>query len=445
MATTIKRYISAITSMDQREILPNIIDIQNNYGLCDMMNAFGRYKSSKMYKVESFVNEPLWKEGVVAPAGVTNNNTPTVTVLLTTATSPNRRTNDTVMLATGKNATVHQVTYAGADATLVLKSVDGTNLSIAASDKLKFFSNSVGEKSIGRESLFLGATYYYQLLQTFRDTHAVSDVALLSKVEAPASGVYNYKEYAEKWLKLKAEVDAAHLAGQISVSEHTTATNALVDPDGGGNKQYERGLYQYITSYGVNDDITTAGAPTLTGDFAIFINLLRAKKASGKYDVWGAGECKGRVEDHLKNLGSSGVTSARMNMDGKSLNFMVDSMTYRGFDLQMFTMPFLDQPDLFANTPFDNGLFWIPQGRAKVADREGNSSYEPRIQIRYKPMPKSIANKGSDIWAEKHSGMFSDVNSEGEVAEARVNWITTQAIQVLGAQHFGYMGKLQRA
>lgn len=449
MGQTTKQYISAITSMDKRDILGSIIDVENLYGFNDTMNAFGRMKPAKVYKVEHHVNEPLWREGVVAVGGVTNNNTPTVTVVLTTATSANRRKNEIVMTAAGKVGYVHNVTYAGNDATLVIKSNDGTNLAIAAGEKIKFYGTTVGEKSVDMESIFIGAQRYFQLLQIFRDSHSETDVAKLSEVEATAKGggkVYSYYEYVQKWLKVKAVADANHFIGQIGASEFSSTVNPLADPTGGGTMQFERGLYQYISSLGVLDDITTAGSPTLTGDIATMIQLLIAKKAGNKYNLFGATEPIGKIDDHLKNLpsGSVGVSSARMNMDGKTLNFEVEKINYRGFTLQKYLMPILNQPDLFGNTLFDNGIFWQPEGRVSVVGADGDNSYEPRIQIRYKPLPMNKRNKGNAIWGEFHGGMFSDEHSEGMTAESRVTWISAQCIEVLGAQHFGYMGRVAR-
>jgi hypothetical protein len=153
MATpsTQKRYVSAITSLDQREINRSIIDIQNNYGLVDVMNAFGRYKPSKMAKVESFVNDPLWKKGEVTGT-VTGDGTPTVVVTLTAATSGGRRLNDIVVFPDGKQGFISALTPGTTDA-ITVKSVDGTNLTVATGNALNFSSNVMGEQSIGRDSV----------------------------------------------------------------------------------------------------------------------------------------------------------------------------------------------------------------------------------------------------------------------------------------------------
>lgn len=442
--STLKRYVSAVTSLDQREITPHIIGVENNVGLTDVLGAFGRYKPSKMYKVESFVDEQLWQQGT-STGSVTGSGTATITTTLTTATSKNRRANDLVTFPNGLVGKVRTATYAGADVTLVIDSVNGTNLTFVTGNSLRFFSNAVGEKSISRASQVFLATHYYNLLQIFRETHETSDVQLLSYVEAPKSGVWTYKEYAEKFIKHKAEVNAAFIQGQISASQFSTSTNALNDNDGGGITQTGRGLRQYISSYGVNDTVASSGSWTLNGDCADMIQLLIAKKASGNFKMYAATAPLGKVDDHLKNLGSGGVTSARMNLDGKSVNYMVDTFNYRGFGFQKMLLPILNQPDLFGTTELDNGIFYVPDGGVRTVDANGESTYHPRIQVRYKPQPRTLANKGNDIWAESHTGMYSKVNPEGSVAKAEVNWLTAQCLEVLGAQHFGFQGNVGRS
>ena len=435
MADTIKRYVSAIEALDVRDITPDLIDIQNNYGLTDVMGAFGREKPATMYKVESFVNNAIWKEGVVGPSP-TGDGTPTVTVALTSATSGDRRTNDLVAFTNGKVGMVKTVT-AGATDSLVIESVDGTNITVTAGDKLKFFSNVSGEQSKGRASVFVGATHMHQLLQIFRENHRTSDVQLLSKTEAPKEGLWYYKEYWEKFMKLKAEVNAAHIAGRISVSEFSTSTNAITDPGNGGIIQTERGLHQYITSYGVNDTVASSGTFTLKTDATDLINKLIANKADNKYIMMGSTAALGPIDDELKGLGSSGVTSGRMSLDGKHIDFNVESFKYKGFEFQKMLLPILNQPELFGGSIYAKGVYLIPQGNTRTTDGNNQSSYQPRIQTRYKPQPASISKNA--IWGEFHGGMYSKVNPTSDVAEANVNWITAQAIEILGPQVFGFL------
>ena len=434
MADTLKRYVSAIEALDVRDITPDLIDIQNNYGLTDVMGAFGREKPATMYKTESFVDNPLWKAGVVG--SVTGSGTAAATVVLTAGTSGDRRVNDLVGFPDGKVGVVTTVTP-GATDTLVITSVDGTNLTAAAADTLKFFSNVVGEKSKGRDSVFLGAQHMYQYLQIFRENHRTSDVQLLSKTEAPKEGLWYYKEYWEKFLKLKAEVNAAHIAGRISVSNFASTTNAIYDPGNGGIIQTERGLHQYITSYGVNDTVAASGTFGLKTDGKDLIAKLVANKADNKYIMMGSTAALGPVDDELKGLGSSEVTSGRMMLDGKNIDFSVDSFKYQGFLFQKMLLPILNQPELFGGSIYAKGLYLIPQGNTRTIDRDQVSTYQPRIQIRYKPQPASISKNA--IWGEFHGGMYSKVQPTSDVAEANVNWITAQAIEILGPQVFGFL------
>ncbi|GAB3024345.1 hypothetical protein GCM10027051_31210 [Niabella terrae] len=439
MATTVKNYVSAIQSMDKRDIFPRIIDIQNNYGICDVMGAFGRYKPAKIGKVESFVNDALWKPGVVTGTP-TGSGTATITVSLTAGSSGGHRLNDQVMFPDGKNGYVSAITPGSSDS-VTIKSVDGTNLTAVATDEIKFFSNAVGEKSNHRESQFIGATHYYNLIQAFRENSSISDIQKMSKIEVTVNGVdvWTRKEYAEKFLKHKTEVNAAHIAGQISVSQFSTTTNALTDPGNGGIMQFERGLHQYVTAYGVNEDVATPGTVGIATDINDMIAGLVAKKADSNYQIWGSTASLIPFDVAIKNLSSSGVTSARMNMDGREINFEVDKFKFGGFNFQKMLLPILNQPEIFGNTIQAKGVYFIPEGNVKAMDSNQVATTQPRIQVRYLPIPTGVTNKGNGVWGEIHDGAFSEINPSGGEAAEIVSWITYQCIEVLGAQHFGFL------
>ena len=436
---TIKRYVSAITSLDQREIHPYVANIQNNYGFLDVMNAFGRYKPAKMYKYESYTNDSLWKEGVVD--SVTGSPTSTGTIVLTQASSGGRRKNDSARLANGNICHVMNVATDGSGVdTVTLQSVDGTTIEVSAADKIKFYSNAVGERSISRESVFVGLTHYYNYLQIFNETHIESDVQKLSRVET-ADGRWSIKEYAEKFLKHKMEVNTAFISGQISNSSFAAGSPALTDPEGGGQIQYTRGLDQYIASYGINRDTDSQGSPDID-DIDGMIDLILAKKGGNRYNIFGANKPLRALDHYFKNLGSGGVTSARMNMDGQEINFMVERFQEGGFYFQKYNLPLLDHPDLYGGTTTAQDLYFTPEGKARVQDKEGYPTYEPCAQVRYKQQPANITKSGNGIWGEIHSGAYSPVNPNGERKEAKVDYTTTQGLEILGAQHFGRLRKV---
>lgn len=434
VAATVQQYKSLITSLDDREINPNIIDIENNYGLTDVMNAFGRYETTKVYKYESFLNQPLFKQGTVE--SVVGSPTDTGSFVLDEATSGGRRKNDQIALANGQNARVtNVVTNSGKD-TITFETVDGTTATIAPGDKIKFFGSVVGERSISRQSVFNPLTYRYNLIQIFKDTHAVSDVAKLSKTTAPQGGDYTIKEYGELWMRVKAQVNATFFLGQISDAQISTASPTLTDPEGGGQSQTTRGLNQYVDSWGVKDTVATPGTWILA-DGIDMVDKLIAAKSSNRYNIFGSSKALGTMDVHLKNLGSSGVTSARMNMDGRQLDFEVDSFKLQGYRFQKYLMPILNQPDLMGGTVPARSLWFMPEGTTKVtlSGEEGYTTQKPSIQIRYVALSKVYS--GSDVWMETHTGALSPVNPNGERHEAKLDITTHQGLEVNGSEHFG--------
>jgi hypothetical protein len=433
-------YISLISLLVDDEINPNAIDIYNWESFTDLMGIMGRYKESKQPVYHNYVNADIGVQGDTTGASVTGSGTATVGTTFTTGTSGYTFKNQLVIFPNGKVGHVQNVTGTTQDA-VTIKSVDGTNLTHTAGQKLDIFSIAVGEASIVTTNKNRPLVKYVNNIQHFRHVNEETDVAKVSitRVSFNGSNHFYSKNLIEKYMELKGWVNGALLGGKISNSLFSDTTPALTDPEGGGAVQTTRGYDQYCTTYGVNDTVASPGIWTLA-DHGDVIDQLIAKRAliSQGYKLVMATKVKGVVDNHLKNLGSSNVNSVRLTGDvngASKMNFMVDEFSYKGMNAQMAVMSILDNNKMFSQTDIVKSIYYMPGDSVKTLD----NGYQSRVQIRYQSHGVGPINKGVKIWAEWHSGPLSPVAGSLNVEQDRLiwrcNWKTNQGLEVLGAEH----------
>ena len=129
-------------------------------------------------------------------------------------------------------------------------------------------------------------------------------------------------------------------------------------------------------------------------------------------------------------MGSAGVTSVRMVIDGKEMDFSIQKVTYGGYELSYGWLPILDNPNLFSQVSINKSAYYIPMDKKVKVEGGG---YQPAIQVRYQPAQYKY---GNEITGEIHSGALSPVNPNGQAANWRMDFVSTQGIEVLGAQFF---------
>lgn len=147
-------------------------------------------------------------------------------------------------------------------------------------------------------------------------------------------------------------------------------------------------------------------------------------KARRPWDVW------------LKNLGSSGVTSVRLNIDGRSVDMNVDHFSYGNFEFDFIHLPIFDHPELMPAAVIPEvvgSVYWVPKDKVQV---EGGGS-QPRMQIRYfpKPMAGGNASYSNGIITEWYTGALAPVPTSSTMVW-HTDWITYQGLECLGVKHF---------
>jgi hypothetical protein len=416
-----KAYVSAIDMLDQRDINPALIDAANDTGFLKTMQLLGRTKKCKMTEYHHFVNSDLFVATTVGTT--TGSGTAQVTTALT-AGNGFWRVGDVAKFPNGKDGVVYSVSTTSGVDTLVINSGDGTNLTLVSGNALVYNGNVVGEESSAVTNRKYDVTKYSNLIQAFREIDVITDIQKVTPIEFTYNGqnLYGVYEHAKKVQTLKASVDIAMIGGQISTTKYGDASPALVDANG-KPIQKTRGLDQYATTYGIADDLATAGT-LVTADLVDFASKLNAAKAPLEYMGYCSDASKIVYDTYFKALGSSGIQSGRMSIDGKDIDLTVDSYTFGSRKYTLIPLPIFDHPQLFTAS-IKKSIYWIPTGKVNC---EG-SGMQPRIQIRY--LQHSFPG-GNEMIGEWHTGALSP-NGNGEDANWKAHWETYQGLEILGA------------
>jgi hypothetical protein len=141
-----------------------------------------------------------------------------------------------------------------------------------------------------------------------------------------------------------------------------------------------------------------------------------------------ASDAAKRVYDiYFKNLGSSGLYSGRLNIDGKEIDLTIDGYKYGSRTYELVPMRVFDHPKVLSAS-IKKSIYWLPKGKVPV---KGGGA-EPRIQIRY--LKHGFA-AGNEMIGESMSGALAPTPN-GTVNNWAMHWTTYQGLECLGVQHF---------
>lgn len=436
--TMIKSFVSAIDFLDQREIDPKLYDQSQDDKFLDIMKLVDRRKPTSMPTYHNFVNNDAYEVGTVS--AVTSTGLAQIQFTISTGNAfP--RVGDLMKSSNannvGKQARVQAVTQGSGTATLTVRSVNNTPIYAAISDTVTFSSNAFAEKSDSPNNRRYGVTKYYNQTQIFREVDEITDVQKASKIEVEVNGQYSILPYQiiQKLVKFKGDIAVQMIAGVQSTTLYSDSNPFLADPTSGLPIQTTGGLDWYVTTYGINDQAATLGTFGFT-ELNQIVDNWTANKAPMNQMGFLASKPKGILDVFFKNLGSAGVTSVRMVIDGRTIDFMVDHISYRGYEIDFIHLPILDHPQLFSATltpDIAGSIYFIPKDQLETVD--GGSS--PRMQIRYMPSPYNGGSGGSSdgVMKEWRTGALADVPTNS-INYLRTDWYTNQGLECLGVKLF---------
>jgi hypothetical protein len=335
---------------------------------------------------------------------------------------------------------VQVVTFGSGTATLTVRSVGGNSSPLFATvgDLVQFGSNAYAEKSDAPANRRYGLTKYYNQIQIFREVDEISDVQKVAKIEVNVGGDYHMLAYqlVQKVIKLNGDISVQMIAGVQSTTLFNDANPFLADPTSGLPIQTTGGLDWYVTTYGISDASAVLGVFGFVELDDIIDNFI-ANKAPTEHFVFMGSRAYGLISKFLKNLGSAGVTSVRIVVDGRTLDFEVEQLKYRGYTFDFVHIPIFDHPQLFSATlvaDINGSLYLVPKDQVDTVD----NGRQPRIQIRNTPTPfmgASANMSANGIITEWRTGALAEVPTSS-VMQLHTDWETAQGLECLAVKHF---------
>lgn len=437
----IKSFVSAIDFLDQRDIDPNIYDQSRDRAFTDIMKIVNRYKPATMFFYNNFVNQNVYEVGTIS--AVTSTGLAQIQFTINTA-STFPRVGDLIMTSNSNNsdnqARIQAVTFGSGTATLTVRSVAGNSTPFYATvgDLVQFGSDAFAEKSSAPTNRRYSLTKYYNNIQIFREVDEISDVQKVAKIEVNVGGDYHILPYqiVQKYIKMQGDISVQMLAGTQSGTLFNDTNPFLADPVTGLPIQTTGGLDWYIRTYGITDSAAVLGTFGFTELDDIIDNWIANKAPNDQMGFMGS-RPKGVLDRFFKNLGSSGVTSVRLVIDGKTVDMNVDHISYRGFEIDFIYVPIYDHPQLFSPTlvsVINGSIFFVPKDQVDTVD----NGRQPRMQIRHTPTPfmGTSANKSANgIITEWRVGALAEIPTDGTL-QLQTNWETAQGLECLAVTHF---------
>jgi len=436
LGTIQKSYVSALDPMlDTREINKKITDVYNEDELSDILGLAGNKMPTKQPVYYTFYDDPLIKS--VTVTSNTGTGTTQVTPALNAASSGYARVNDLVMFTNNVVGIISLVSTSSGIDTLTIKSVSGANITLGATDTLSLFSRAVGENSYTGANIRYGLTKQSNKFQIFREMSRITDIQNAATVEVEFQGQpkWFFKDQWEKAVKQKSDINAAFWGGDMSVTSFSDTNPILTDPvlasdslSGGGAIQTTRGVNKYIDLYGtslVNGTLGTYQEANLDN----LISTLVSVRAPKEYLAAGSTASIRCFDKYFKNLGSAGVTSVRLVVDGKELDMEVNKVMAGRFTFYYRVMPILDHPVTFGFSTIPKNVYYLPyNNKVKV---EGGGS-DDQIRVRYIPRQTPY---GNDLINEVHYGALNVINPNGQGMFNGTDFVTYQGLEILAPQH----------
>jgi hypothetical protein len=442
----VKSFVSAIDFLDQRDIDPNIYDQSRDRAFTDIMKIVNRTKPAKMFFYNNFVNNDVYE--VASVTSVTTTGAVTVVFTVTGGAYLFPRVGDLIKTSNASNVgkqalvTIVDTTTTAGSAIITAKSVDNTNFTVVAGDKVQFGSNAFPEQSSAPSNRRYGLTKYYNNIQVFREVDEISDIQKVAKIEVNVGGDYHILPYqtVQKVIKLNGDISVQMLAGTASTTGFTNAspfaTTPVLTGSNGLPVQTTGGLDWYTVTYGISDTASVLGTFGFVELDQIIDNLI-ANKAPNDMMVFMGSRAYRLISKFLKQLGSSSVDSRRLNVDGKDFDFNVEHLSYGGYEFDFVHVPIFDHPQLFSATlvaDVNGSMYFVPKDQVDTVD----NGRQPRIQIRYTPTPfmGSAANKSSNgMITEWRTGALAEIPTSSTM-QLHTDWETAQGLECLAVKHF---------
>lgn len=420
------------------EIYRKLINIYRDNDFMRWADLMGVWRPTKAIRYSNYTEDPL--TGVFDLTGVTVTTTGNVTVTLTVVPHGATIVGQLYKCVSGAQAGIAvgrvQSITPGATDTVVLKSVNATVLTLAAGDKLVPVGNAQEEASNAPDPVKWSLTPTTNQVQIFRKGISISDIAkaqhyrvdLTDENGNTSDGIFSYEQWRGYCLH-RTEMAQSFWGAEPGTSFFDDIAGAALTGARGNSVQVSRGIESYIRAYGTSATLSTPGTFT-QAELESFNNALDVVNGPDEYMLVGGNPAVQRFGSFLKNLGSSGVTSVRMVVEGKEIDMEVDRYQQGGRTFYIKRWNIFDNTQYFSTgNSVSKALYAIPMGEVATKD-EGSMPY---LNVRY--MPVRNPNLGTEQIAEVHTGALANPATSG-VAEEGVIYHSIAGVEVLAPQKF---------
>lgn len=434
MSTYNKEFISSIHFLDKREILSQVLDVQNeDPSFLDVMEGMRRSVPTSSAIFHNYVNEPVYEK-----------------LTLASGTNSKLRAGDIVVnTANGEQYFVKNPADLNAGANVV--QLSGTAAAISLTGEVVVISNSHGEGSGAPAGLRYGLKKYSNKVQIFKNSYQLTDVELTNKITVQFNGqeYYMYAAQHNALVKFRNDIAYALLFGKGNAStfsgfgnDVTAATTAgqvggvavtqIID-SANNPVQFTKGLVEWCKDGLDFDGNGTPGISDLNAfdltDMATIVKTMDKVRAPYEYMLFAGTGAKIQMDNVFKNLGSSGVTSVRLNVSGNAIDFGMEQVSLYGRKFIMKAFPqFSHVVGEAAIADATDTVLFIPNDKIKV---HAGSGAVDRMRVRYLEGPNT--NLAYKEWM---LGGLAPTPTDGRSVLEAV-YESAQGLEVLGIEHFG--------
>lgn len=423
-----RSYLSSVSFLDQRDILKQVLDVEDSESFLDLMDIMGRNKPTATVQYDHFVNTALYAKGTVDndPAGAAAGSTFSISIGAAEALP---LVGEIMMTKAQKTAIVTEITDAAAG-TFTVRAIDTiAETDIESGDTVTFFTNANTEGSGANMMRVSTLTKIANNIQIFKTKTSITDLAAGSKIEVEFKGkpYYFIKQQHDAWLKHRLDVQYGFLYG---------AGGSTTDKDG-KTVHLTKGIHRYIKDGGVAHNVATGGSVAVA-DFSTLSRKLDKARAATEFLVLAGGEIDNAIDIGLATADpfkSGGVQYNAFN--GKS-----DQAVKLGFEsFRMFGRSFhkkrlqaLDNTEVtnpVDDFKFDEYAYFIPNGKIKTEQGGGKVD---RISTRYMELHDGTTTR----YREKLlGGLAPTPTNETDVLD--VVYTSIEGLDVVGVDHFAWM------
>jgi hypothetical protein len=433
-----KNFISSIHFLDKREILSQVLDVQNeDPSFLDVMEGMRRSVPTSSAIFHNYVNEPVYEKLTLTGTAAGDN-----------LTNAKIRKGD-VIVDVANNTMWFVKNNASLEGSNIVK-LGGSGTSIADGATVVVISNAHGEGSGAPAGLKYGLKKYSNKVQIFKNSYQLTDVELTNKISVQFNGqeYYMYAAQHNALMKFRNDIAYALLFGKGNASTFSgfgndftsattagqiggTATTQVVDADG-NPIQFTKGLVEWckdgLDFAGSAGDLNTMGTAGLA-DFAEFVKVMDKTRAPYEYMLFAGTGAKIQLDNLFKNLGSSGVTSVRLNVAGTAVDFGMEQVKLYGRNFIMKAFPqFSHVAGEAAIANASETVLFVPNDKIKV---HAGSGTVDRMRVRYLEGPNT--NLAYKEWM---LGGLAPTPTDGRSVLEAV-YESAQGLEILGVEHFG--------